>query len=160
MVNYDMTVRDNDGSVIQFLYGEDGIDVMNTKYMEQFEFFENNFTSLVTQYNTEDIYNKVNKKEVRKLKKEKFEDPILSKLNPGKYFGAISDRAQEKLGDHVASMKEKAESKERKLMKYKYDAIVGSTLKKMYYMKYMKSVAEPGENVGTIAAQSIGEPST
>lgn len=30
----------------------------------------------------------------------------------------------------------------------------------MYYMKYLKSVAHPGENVGTIAAQSIGEPST
>ena len=32
--------------------------------------------------------------------------------------------------------------------------------KQMYYMKYLKSVAHPGENVGTIAAQSIGEPST
>ena len=30
----------------------------------------------------------------------------------------------------------------------------------MYYMKDLKSVAHPGENVGTIAAQSIGEPST
>ena len=30
----------------------------------------------------------------------------------------------------------------------------------MYYLKYMKSVAHPGENVGTIAGQSIGEPST
>ena len=30
----------------------------------------------------------------------------------------------------------------------------------MYYMKYLKSVTHPGENVGTIAAQSIGEPST
>ena len=27
-------------------------------------------------------------------------------------------------------------------------------------MKYLKSVVHPGENVGTIAAQSIGEPST
>ena len=25
-VNYDMTVRDSSGSVIQFLYGEDGLD--------------------------------------------------------------------------------------------------------------------------------------
>jgi DNA-directed RNA polymerase I subunit RPA1 len=30
----------------------------------------------------------------------------------------------------------------------------------MYYLKYMKSVAHSGENVGTIAGQSIGEPST
>jgi DNA-directed RNA polymerase I subunit RPA1 len=26
-VNYDMTVRDADGSVVQFLYGEDGADI-------------------------------------------------------------------------------------------------------------------------------------
>ena len=32
--------------------------------------------------------------------------------------------------------------------------------KDMYYMKYLKSVVHPGENVGTIAAQSVGEPST
>jgi len=30
----------------------------------------------------------------------------------------------------------------------------------MYYLKYMKSLVNPGENVGTIAAQSVGEPST
>lgn len=35
-----MTVRDNDGSIIQFLYGEDGIDVMNTKFLEKFNFLE------------------------------------------------------------------------------------------------------------------------
>jgi hypothetical protein len=33
-------------------------------------------------------------------------------------------------------------------------------LKKMYYYKYLKSLVNAGENVGTIAAQSIGEPST
>ena len=31
---------------------------------------------------------------------------------------------------------------------------------KSYYLKYMKSVAHPGENVGTIVGQSVGEPST
>lgn len=30
----------------------------------------------------------------------------------------------------------------------------------MYYMKYMRSLVHAGENVGTIAGQSIGEPST
>lgn len=51
MVNYDMTVRDNDGSIVQFHYGEDGIDVVNTKYLEKFKFLEQNFTSLITSYN-------------------------------------------------------------------------------------------------------------
>ena len=44
--------------------------------------------------------------------------------------------------------------------KYKDELISEEDFKQMYYMKYLKSVAHPGENVGTIAAQSIGEPST
>jgi DNA-directed RNA polymerase I subunit RPA1 len=43
-----MTVRDNDGSVVQFMYGDDGIDVINTKYIDKFEFLESNFNSLIT----------------------------------------------------------------------------------------------------------------
>lgn len=40
IVHYDMTVRDNDGSIVQFMYGDDGIDVINTKYLDKFEFLE------------------------------------------------------------------------------------------------------------------------
>jgi len=39
-----MTVRDNDGSIVQFMYGDDGIDVMDTKFMNKFKFMENNHT--------------------------------------------------------------------------------------------------------------------
>jgi DNA-directed RNA polymerase I subunit RPA1 len=42
VVSYDLTVRDNDGSIVQFLYGEDGVDVMNTKYLDKFRFLERN----------------------------------------------------------------------------------------------------------------------
>jgi DNA-directed RNA polymerase I subunit RPA1 len=54
----------------------------------------------------------------------------------------------------------KRESEGERAPKTRYQAIKGETFKKMYYLKYMKSVAHPGENVGTIAGQSIGEPST
>jgi len=43
VVNYDMTVRDSDGSIMQFLYGDDSIDVMNTKYLDKLKFLENNY---------------------------------------------------------------------------------------------------------------------
>jgi DNA-directed RNA polymerase beta' subunit len=36
-VHYDCTVRDSDGSIVQFRYGEDGIDVMKTSYLTKFE---------------------------------------------------------------------------------------------------------------------------
>jgi|LauGreDrversion4_2_1035121.scaffolds.fasta_scaffold68934_3 DNA-directed RNA polymerase I subunit RPA1 len=38
--------------------------------------------------------------------------------------------------------------------------VQGKAFKSTYYLKYMRSVVHPGENVGTIAGQSVGEPST
>lgn len=34
---YDHTVRDADGSIVQFRYGEDGVDVHQTSFMANFE---------------------------------------------------------------------------------------------------------------------------
>jgi DNA-directed RNA polymerase I subunit RPA1 len=59
IVNYDMTVRDNDGSIIQFLYGDDGIDVMNSKYLDRFQFLEQNFSSILANSNGHDILQRV-----------------------------------------------------------------------------------------------------
>lgn len=36
-VCYDHTVRDADGSIIQFHYGEDGVDVHQTSFINKFE---------------------------------------------------------------------------------------------------------------------------
>ena len=46
MVHYDLSVRDSDGSVIQFLYGEDGVDVMKAQFLEekQFPFIAKNYS--------------------------------------------------------------------------------------------------------------------
>lgn len=46
VVSYDMTVRDNDGSIVQFMYGDDGVDVMETKFLDKFKFLERNCTNL------------------------------------------------------------------------------------------------------------------
>lgn len=45
MVQYDLTVRDSDGSVVQFLYGEDGLDIPKTQFLQprQFPFIEDNY---------------------------------------------------------------------------------------------------------------------
>ena len=58
------------------------------------------------------------------------------------------------------SLSKKQELEAGKAPTYKFPLINEEDFKQMYYMKYLKSVAHPGENVGTIAAQSIGEPST
>ncbi|OXB54262.1 hypothetical protein ASZ78_012699 [Callipepla squamata] len=45
VVQYDLTVRDSDGSVVQFLYGEDGLDIPKTQFLqpEQFPFIADNY---------------------------------------------------------------------------------------------------------------------
>lgn len=48
MVSYDMTVRDNDGSIVQFMYGDDGVDVMETKFLDKFKFLERNYSAMST----------------------------------------------------------------------------------------------------------------
>lgn len=44
-VAYDMTVCDADGSMVQFLYGEDGLDVTKQAYLTDFSFILNNVVS-------------------------------------------------------------------------------------------------------------------
>lgn len=44
-VNYDLTVRDSDGSVVQFYYGEDGLDILKTKFLS-----ENQYPFMISNY--------------------------------------------------------------------------------------------------------------
>ena len=180
-----MTVRDNDGSIVQFLYGDDGIDVMNSKYLDRFGFLEQNFTSLITNYNSHEIMSRVDTekaeaykhadwKQMKRINKEKPQlskneimksfrgDPVISKMHPLRYFGAISEKIDDQLKTYIENESgfQKRENEGASAPKAKYLPVKGETFKKMYYLKYMKSVAHPGENVGTIAGQSVGEPST
>ena len=45
MVNYDYTVRDNDGNIVQFYNGEDSIDSINNRFLMNFKFIADNFDS-------------------------------------------------------------------------------------------------------------------
>ena len=58
------------------------------------------------------------------------------------------------------SLSKKCEREGALAPKRKFPLIEPDAFQQLYYMKYLKSVVHPGENVGTIAAQSIGEPST
>jgi hypothetical protein len=47
-IAYDSTVRDaSDGSVVQFAYGEDGLDVLHTSYLTDFTFLQDNLARVV-----------------------------------------------------------------------------------------------------------------
>ncbi|CAG7659349.1 unnamed protein product [Allacma fusca] len=214
VTQYDMTVRDSDGGVIQFLYGEDGMDVCKSQYLKakQMDFLQKNSGNAIKTENSsvkefskvggtvvsseiENLKAKIkhwqdgrsrdnankrssdflnfakkrgkdfrkivgyNEKTGRLLKAEAMEakwrtfddddkevyrkrskrcpEPVLGKYLPSN-FGAIS------------------ENLEKTIESYSGD----DTFRNIVYSKAMEALSNPGDAVGVLAAQSIGEPST
>lgn len=168
VVSYDMTVRDNDGSVVQFLYGEDSIDATEMLYLDKFDFLQQNHAPLLKKYFSENIMSSIDTESVsnaRRVQKEQKQqgntdqaDPIMSIYNPSRYLGSTSEKMYEDLTKFCR--KYKKEHKEQSIIKSSTKLIKASTIEKLYYLKYYNSLVHPGENVGTLAAQGIGEPST
>ena len=123
VVSYDLTVRDNDGSVIQFLYGDDSVDVMQTKFLDKFKFLENNYmdqskraTKLIESQAVEiepvQNHKKSVKRQAKKLLKSgecesteeaklQVSEPIIGLFNPLRHFGAISEKLEASLKQFI-----------------------------------------------------------
>ncbi|KAJ9621608.1 hypothetical protein H2203_007095 [Taxawa tesnikishii (nom. ined.)] len=169
-VEYDTSVRDADGSVIQFLYGEDGLDVSKAKYLNDFKFLGENYMSMVHALGMRDefprIYNdkaaedtKEAERKYRKTGDLGASDPALANWNPGKYAGAKSEKVYRSFKNYLDANPDKLVKDKKKnvegvngLTKKSFEAIINA--------RYLKSTVEPGEAVGVVAGQSVGEPST
>ena len=165
---YDNSVRDSDGSMIQFLYGEDGLDVTKQKHLTDFKFLAQNYLSLVAELKVKEDFPKLphngaaehHKAAMKKVKKSgnfNAMDPCLSLFHPGSSLGSTSE-------SFATALKSYCDANPENLLKDKRKAPAAQINKKTFMalveMKYMKSVIEPGEAVGVVAGQSIGEPST
>ncbi|KAK9065782.1 hypothetical protein SSX86_015183 [Deinandra increscens subsp. villosa] len=115
-VSYDYTVRDADGSIVQFYYGEDGVDVHQTSFLNNLQVLKSN------------------------------QEIICQKLNEPLEFNAYIQELPKGIEDKVKSYKHRNENRKDLLM--------------LLRQKYLSSLAQPGEPVGVIAGQSVGEPST
>lgn len=66
IVNYDMTVRDSNGSIIQYLYGEDGLEVTKSSFFnkKQFGFLADNVDSFkaLNKIRNDESYKEIDKK--------------------------------------------------------------------------------------------------
>ncbi|CAM9298500.1 unnamed protein product [Choristocarpus tenellus] len=91
-------------------------------------------------------------------------DPVMSTLNPNQDLGCVSERFQEALQGFL-------EKEGNGLVDQSYTDSVSSAadgkslvtkedFELLLWSKYMRSLVAPGEAVGSIAAQSVGEPST
>lgn len=172
-VNYDSSVRDSDGSMVQFLYGEDGIDITKQKYLNDFGFVLRNKASEVARlgidetgwdqdiFSSREYAQKYMKKAVKEAKSKNphGRDPIVTELNPNRHAFATSERFYERVTDYIKNNKDG-------LIKEKGDKTkpAGLTSRKyaeyLFHTKYLHSLVEPGEAVGIVAGQSVGEPST
>ncbi|EME81367.1 uncharacterized protein MYCFIDRAFT_64562 [Pseudocercospora fijiensis CIRAD86] len=170
-VEYDTTVRNTeDGSVVQFLYGEDGLDVGKAKYMDDYKFTAENYLSLFNSMQMGEAFDRLLSQEAKdhnKAAEKKFRktgdlgssDPAIALYSPANHVGAISEKQFTQIRDYI-------ESNPHRLVRDKKQGVDGpSTLSKrnlehILAVRYLKSVVESGEAVGVVAGQSVGEPST
>ena len=167
MVGYDASVRDTDGTIIQTLYGEDGVDITKQSGLTNLTFISKNILSVfakldvlgeafVTHSQTAEEYNKAAVKAVSKHR-EDVPDPVLSVYFPSTHAGSTSEQyyrlvramLDENPGGIVRSKKSGNMS--------------GYTKKKileLLHLNYLKALVQPGDSMGVVAGQSIGEPST
>ena len=68
-VHYDHTVRDVDGSIVQFHYGEDSLDVVKQKVLTKFDFCAQNYEALVGRYFGQGVAEGVEEGSVKKRMK-------------------------------------------------------------------------------------------
>jgi DNA-directed RNA polymerase subunit A' len=126
-IEYDQTVRDPHGNIIQFVYGEDGIDPAKSDHGEAV-----NISRLIEGELLIDEGKKATEKEISEI--------------VHKHAKTLNPRLREKL---LVSLHQSKISKDgaNKVIKKALDLI-------------KKAMVEPGEAVGVVTAQSIGEPGT
>ncbi len=82
-------------------------------------------------------------------------DPAMSTLRLDRSVGAVSEALQQKVRDYVKK------NPDGVITDVGADTTVtGDSLELLVWVKYLRSMACPGEAVGCVAAQSVGEPST
>ncbi|CAN8068155.1 unnamed protein product [Agarophyton chilense] len=144
-LHYDGTVRDSDRSVLQFIYGDDGIDPSKSLWLtKKVDWQVSNIKSLETE--EIDDTKSLGLKESVYLSNEVGESStLLEKMSPGALsrVGVVSDtyssairKAEEGVGAHRG------------------------TVRRFLEKRYQQGAVHAGEAVGVLAGQGIGEPST
>ncbi|GER49429.1 DNA-directed RNA polymerase [Striga asiatica] len=141
-VCYDFIVRDSDGSIIQFYYGDDGVDVHWTSFLKNFKALQDNEETYTQKFQNQREFNSYITKLPEGLEEEarRFIHEASEKPNAAEY--------------HLHK-KRRVSKSSRKAFSREQDKFL-----ELVKQKYLSSLAQPGESVGIIAAQSVGEPST
>ena len=135
-VHWDGTVRSSDGSIIQFKYGEDGLDHCKIRYM-------NDYQSVI--WNWSDFSSK---------------NPISSNAT-GKYvISHLPSHVKESINKFEFSLWNNQSIVTKRKKARNLDTQRKDNIHRYLEVKYPSCKIEPGESVGLLAAQACGEPST
>mgnify|MGYP001762306731 FL=1 len=165
-VQSDQTVRNSDGFLLQFHYGEDALDVTKSRYLERFDFAVRNFETYRRRYNPVQLAATMDVEcapaHMKKaLKKPHKYAPALSVYSPARYFGSMSETFARKVDEYVQTNPSGLlASKKSQPSPLAEQLITADQFRAMTKVLYHHGLVEPGENVGLLAAQGIGEPST
>jgi DNA-directed RNA polymerase I subunit RPA1 len=168
-VAYDRSVRDNDGGIHQFLYGEDGIDPVKQLGLKWLSHLADNSAATLKTIHESTLDKmdrkavKAHQKQVRKIAKAKgvsYQEarrelpPLSAQGYADTHLGFVSEKFEDYVEDYIDKYKDLPSSPS--LLRGGGEA----AFRQLAYFKYAKALACPGEPVGATAAQSIGEPST
>jgi DNA-directed RNA polymerase I subunit RPA1 len=142
---------------VQFYFGEDSIDPCKNSYLEKYHFLAKNFESFSEKYDPASLSQHFDVKGVQELLRERKKqadsakksttDTIMNCYSPGRHLGAVSERVQASMSRYAA---ETPLPKNVSRVKFRI----------LQSIKYIHALIHPGEAVGCIAAQAVGEPST
>lgn len=127
-VEYDGTVRDPQGYIVQFRYGEDGVDPAKSDHGKAV-----NVARVIQEVKL--------KREMKKKASTKFVEKKLEEVRD-----QITPKLFEELRDHLLA----SDLDEDAVEEVVFNVV----------LQYKRALVEPGEAVGIVAAQSIGEPGT
>ncbi|KAI6003678.1 hypothetical protein EDD15DRAFT_1220993 [Pisolithus albus] len=177
-VHYDNTVRGSDSSVYQFHYGGDGLDVTKQKHLLQFDFIARNHVTLLNRYRPKNISGAINdvdafsymKKVLKKsnvrphpwtLSPREGLSPAMDVYSPSRFLGSTSEKFAEAVEKYIQSQPLTIKSKSRQeIIRRRQEPMKSKYFRLLMNVKYLKSLVEPGEAVGLLASQGVGEPST
>lgn len=214
VVNYDLTVRDSEGSVIQMVYGEDGLDILKSQMLKEkvipiviqnndalkpseheLRILEKNndlnfyrYQQKIKDWLSIEDHSEIKKRnspflnfssdadqnkkskdkiiddwfslssETKKQFKEtaeRFPDPITSVYRPDIHLGSISENLDSVISKYMDENPHNLLNNSTEPL-----SISSAELEQSINSCFMKSLCNPGEAVGLLAAQSVGEPST
>ncbi|KAM4066969.1 RNA polymerase rpb1 [Hirsutella rhossiliensis] len=168
-----MTTSGAKGS--KFLYGEDGLEVTKQKYLSDFKFILQNVTSEAAQLRYDPkvgenlganraTFAKYMKSAVKhaKVRDPNAKDPLIASVNPATHAFATSEAFYDAMTSYLKGngdglVRDKGDKAAQGLSRVTLNR---KNAEMLFAMKYLKSLVEPGEAVGIVAGQSVGEPST